>query len=109
MKGGVVNMWWILQIVGCVGVTVAQIFNRKFGFSIQSWVIYSGIAMWVTYFAFAKSYAIAPSFFGAWFVGQTALNILGLLVSFIVFKDVVTTPQWIGLVLSIVGGYLLIK
>lgn len=102
-------MWWILQIVGCAGVSLAQVVNRIYGVGAMSWVIYSVIAMTITYFAFSKSYAVAPTFFGAWFVGQVALNVLGLLVAFLVFKDSVSTTQWIGLVLSIVGGYLIIK
>jgi len=65
--------------------------------------------MSISYFAFQKSYAIAPSFCGAWFVGQTALNVLGLLVGFIIFKDSVTPQQWVGIALSVIGGYLLIK
>jgi multidrug transporter EmrE-like cation transporter len=42
-------------------------------------------------------------------VGQTALNILGVVVGLMWFKDVVTTTQWIGIALSVVGGYLIIK
>ena len=102
-------MWWLLQIVGCLGVCGVQVVNRKLGVCVTSWVIYSLVAMSVSYFAFSKSYAIAPSFFGAWFVGQVALNVLGLLVAFLIFKDTVSPTQWVGLVLSIVGGYLLVK
>lgn len=102
-------MWWILQIVGSLGVGGAQVVNRIYGVSVTSWIVYSLIAMSVTYFAFSKSYAIAPSFFGAWFVGQVSLNVIGLLIAFLVFKDSVLTTQWIGFVLSIVGGYLLVK
>jgi hypothetical protein len=101
-------MWWILQIVGCLGVTIAQIINRKLGIGIPSWIAYSLIAILVTYPTFCKSYAIAPSFSGAWFVGQTALTIVGLLAGFIVFHDAVSTLQWIGIGLSIVSGYLII-
>ena len=102
-------MWWILQIVGCLGVSGAQIANRVYGVSVTSWVIYILISATVSYFGFAKSYALAPSFFSAWFVGQTALGVIGLVIAFAVFKDTVSYTQWIGLVLSLVGGYLLIK
>ena len=102
-------MWWILQIIGCLGVVTAQIFNRKLGVNLNSWMIYSGLAMTVTYWSFAKSYAIAPSFFSAWFVGQVFLGVLGLIGSFLVFKDTVTLTQWIGVIVSLIGGYLLIK
>ena len=102
-------MWWILQIIGCLGVGGIQVVNRMYGIGVTSWVVYTLISMTVTYFAFSKSFSIAPSFFGAWFVGQTAMGIIGLLVAFLIFKDVVSTTQWVGLVLSVIGGYLLIK
>jgi len=102
-------MWWILQIVGSVLVCIAQIANRYLGVCVQTYVIYGGIALFGTYFAFSKSYAIAPSFFSAWFVGQTAMNVFGFLAAFIIFRDSVTALQWIGCILSIAGGYLLIR
>ena len=115
-------MWWTLQIVGCMLVCVAQIVNRKFGVGIQSWVVFTGIAMFGTYFAFAKSYAIAPTFAHAWFVGQTALNILGFIgaclfalyldknpTSLLEWIQTVSIKEWGGISLSILGGYLLIK
>lgn len=101
-------MWWILQIVGCLGVCGVQIVNRKLGVCVTSWVVYSVVAMSVTYLTFAKSYAIAPSFTGAWFVGQTALNVIGLVVGLLYFHDAMSTMQWVGVGVSIVGGYLLI-
>ena len=102
-------MWWILQIVACVGVTAAQVVNRTYGVGLVSWTTYTVIAASLTYWGFSKSYAIAPSFFGAWFVGQAALGVLGVVASFLFFKDQVSTAQWIGMLLTIVGGYLLIK
>jgi len=101
-------MWWILQIVGSIGVVVAQLLNRKLGVGIPSWSIYSLIAMFVTYPSFGKSFAIAPSFTSAWFMGQTALNIVGLVAGYVVFHDAISTMQWVGIVLSIVAGYLII-
>jgi hypothetical protein len=102
-------LWWILQIVGAFGVVVAQTCNRYYGVGLRSWIIYSLIAIFITYPSFGKSFAIAPTFFSAWFIGQTALNIVGLLTAFIIFKDVVSITQWMGLVLSLIGGYLIIK
>jgi drug/metabolite transporter (DMT)-like permease len=42
-------------------------------------------------------------------VGQTALNVFGLVAGVMFFKDVVSVQQWIGVTLSVLGGYLLIK
>lgn len=102
-------MWWILQIVACMGVAAAQVVNRKYGVCFTSWTVYTLIAASLTYYGFSKSYSIAPSFFGAWFVGQAALGVLGVLASFLFFKDQVSTAQWIGMILTLIGGYLLIK
>jgi drug/metabolite transporter (DMT)-like permease len=102
-------MWWILQVVGCVAVCGFQVVNRTYGVGTFSWLVYALGSASVTYFAFAKSYAIAPNFVLPWMVGQTALNVLGLTVGFLLFKDHLTPQQWIGIILSIVGGYLIIK
>lgn len=102
-------MWWILQIVGCVAVCGFQVVNRTYGVGSISWLVYALGSASVTYFSFCKSYALAPNFVLPWMVGQTALNILGILVGLAWFKDAVTTQQWIGIVLSVVGGYLIIK
>jgi hypothetical protein len=101
-------MWWILQIIGSVGVCVAQILNRKLGFGIPSWIPYSLIAIFVTYPTFGKSFAIAPTFTGAWFIGQTALNIMGLVAGILYFHDAVSLMQWVGILVSMFGGYLII-
>jgi F0F1-type ATP synthase membrane subunit c/vacuolar-type H+-ATPase subunit K len=104
-------MWWILQIIACAGVTTAIALTRHFGLGTLSWSIYTGIAATLSYWAFAKSYATAPTFFSGWFVGQTALNIFGLLVAFLIFKDYtqLTNYQWLGMVFATFGGYLLIR
>lgn len=107
MERGII-MWWILQIVGSLGVCGAQIVNRKLGVGVPSWVIYSLIAMFITYPTFGKSFAIAPTFTGAWFVGATTLNILGLITGLVVFHDAVSPTQWVGIGLSVVAGYLII-
>lgn len=102
-------MWWVLQVIGCLAVCGFQVSNRVFGVGVTSWVIYALGSATISYFSFAKSYALAPNFVLPWMVGQTALNILGVVVGLAVFKDAVTTQQWIGIALSIVGGYLIIK
>ncbi len=101
-------MWWILQIVGSFGVVVAQVINRKLGLGISSWVSYSILAIFITYPTFGRSFATAPSFVSAWIVGQTALNILGLLAGLLYFHDAVSTMQWVGIAVSVIGGYLII-
>jgi uncharacterized membrane protein len=101
-------MWWVLQIIACAGVTVAQVVNKYYGVCFTSWVVYVMIAT-LTYWGFVKSYMLAPNFFSAWFVGQAALGVLGVLAAVLFFKDQVNTYQWIGMIMVIVGGYFLVK
>jgi drug/metabolite transporter (DMT)-like permease len=98
-------MWWILQILGCLIVGVNQWSNMKYNG--MNWVGF--IATIVAYYFFARSYATAPNFVLPWMVGQTALSIIGISIGFMFFKDTISTQQWIGVILSIIGGYLLIK
>ncbi len=107
-EGGI-DMWWILQIIGCAVVTSVQMVNRQYGLGLTSWLVYSLTACTVTYLSFARSYEIAPSFTLAWMFGQTALNTFGLIGGLLIFKNALTVQQWIGVVMSIVGGYLMIK
>ena len=101
-------MWWILQIIGSIGICSAQVISRKLGFGVPSWAIYSMIAIFITCPSFGKSFAIAPTFTGAWFVGTTTLNVLGIVAGLMVFHDVVSPMQWVGIGLSVVAGYLII-
>jgi hypothetical protein len=105
------NMWWILQIIACAGVTFAIASVRHFGVGTLSWTIYTGIAATLSYWGMSKSYELAPTFFSGWFVGQTALNLFGVLVAFLIFKDYsqLTNYQWVGMILAVTGGYLLVR
>lgn len=102
-------MWWILQLVGCLAVCGFQIVNRIYGIGSLSWGVYAIGSASITYFSFAWSFSHAPNFVLPWMVGQTALNVFGLVAGVMFFKDVVSVQQWIGVTLSVLGGYLLIK
>jgi len=98
-------MWWILQIVGCILVGLNQWSNKTYGG--MNWVGF--VTTIVAYYFFARSYATAPNFVLPWMVGQTALNIVGIVIGVLFFKDTLSTMQWVGVILSITGGYLLVK
>jgi len=102
-------MWWVLQLIGCSVVCLVQMFNRSRGVCLESWALYSATAISVTYLSFARSFHIAPNFTIAWMFGQTALNVLGMVAGMLFFKDTLSTMQWVGVILSITGGYLLIR
>ena len=104
-------MWWILQIVGALGVTIALIFARWYGIN------YSGILVpWsvkilmetVVAYSFVKSYALAPSFFQPWFLGAGLIAVFGFLGSLIFFGEVVGIVKICGAALCLIGAALLI-
>ena len=99
-------MWILFQVLACAAVVGAQAFNRAYGLCISSWVVYTTLSAVVCWGAFAYSYAKAPSFFAAFFLGSAALNILGLIASLVIFKDVIHLPHVIGALFVIVGGVL---
>ena len=104
-------MWWILQIVGALGVTIALIFARWYGIN------YSGILVpWsvkvlmetIVAYSFVKSYAIAPTFFQPWFLSTGLITLFGFLGSFMFFGEVVGVIKICGAALCLIGAALLI-
>lgn len=104
-------MWWILQIVAIICVTIALMFARWYGLNytglLVPWTVKVGIEFIAAY-AFIRSYAIAPSFFQPWFLGAASLALLGFLGSLIFFGEVVSNIKILGAVLALVGTALLI-
>lgn len=101
-------MWWILQIIGALGVTIALAPGRVWGFT---WFTYLWYMIWAGTTAswmLTKSYQIAPSFIQAWFLCAGALAVFGFLVGVFLFHDSVNLYQLGGVILILVGSYLLI-
>lgn len=104
-------MWWILQILGVVGVAFMQAFNRwasqvKIPFRLI-WMVDVIIEIIVAP-AFIKSYAIAPSLFQPWFLGTAIIAICGFVVGMVLFGEVITITKLIGAALVLAGAVLLI-
>jgi hypothetical protein len=100
-------MWWVLQIIACFLIAIANTIFRQYGFAL--WTVSLAIFLAIPIeICFAKSYSIAPTFFQAWFVGNAALVVAGFLISFLIFDGIVTPIYLIGVILTMIGGYLLI-
>jgi len=101
--------WWLLQVLGVLGITIALAPGRSWGISIQSWIWYmvwvGATASWML----LKSFSIAPSFIQAWFIGAGSLTVLGFLVGVVYYHDVVKLSHVIGIGFTLIGTYLLIK
>ena len=102
------QLWWILQITGSMGVLVALAYGRSHGFTWNSYGVYMCMAATTIGWMFLKSYEIAPSFFGAWFVGTAALALLGFLASRYYFNEVLILPNYLGAITVLIGSALLI-
>ncbi len=102
------QLWWILQITGSMGVLVALTYGRVNGFCWGSYFVYMFMAATTAGWMFLKSYEIAPSFFQAWFIGITALSLLGFLTSKYYFNDAIILPNYVGALATMLGSALLI-
>ena len=99
-------MWWFLQILACLLIAVYNSIYKHYGISLSIW-LYTLVLVLPTQFMFAKSFAMAPSFFGVWFLGNVALITFGFLSSVFIFGEVVLLKHYIGLALAMIAGYLL--
>lgn len=106
-------MWWILQIGAILIISALHMFNRWCGIHPQSmpfvsqWFINIG-GQGMAAPMFMKSYALAPTFFQPWFLGTSAIAILGFVGSLIFFGEAVSILKILGAVLGLLGAVLLI-
>ena len=104
-------MWWILQIIGAVGITIALMFARWYGINYGGifipWIVKVLMEIIVAY-SFIKSYAIAPTFFQPWFLSSATLALFGLLGSVIFFGETIGIIKFFGAALCLIGAALLI-
>jgi len=99
-------MWIIYQILGCLLVFIAQSSNRKFGFSVNGVSIYFFINLFLCYF-FPKSYELAPNFYSPYFLGVVLLSVFGVIGSYFIFNDNISTVNVIGILVAFVGCILI--
>ena len=101
-------MWWILQLAGCAAITATLTYSRVCGLNVTTYVVYVLTQVVFIGWAFPVSYAKAPSFMQAWFLGTATLALGGFAVSFFYLKEVVNIHNYIGVILTIIGSILLI-
>ncbi len=104
-------MWWILQLIGIVGVVCIHTFNRWAGLHtinlMIKWGVNAGAQICIAPF-FILSYQLAPSFFQPWFLGTVLIFFLGFLVSLFFFGEVLTITKIAGAAFAIISAVLLI-
>jgi len=102
------QLWWILQLVGCAGVYIAFVPSRTLGLCWKSYLFYLILAITTFSWMFLKSFETAPSFFQAWFVGTASLALCGFLGSLFYFGETISTVNYAGATISLIGAVLLI-
>lgn len=102
------QLWWILQVTGSTGVLAALMYSRIHGLCWKSYIFYLILAATSISWMFLKSYEIAPSFFQAWFIGTSALALLGFGANYFYFNEIVSVTNYVGAVVALTGSLLLI-
>jgi hypothetical protein len=102
------QMWWILQILGSIGVYFALVPGKKYGLCWKSYLTYVFFATTVCGWMFLKSYETAPSFFQPWFLGTALLALIGFLASIFYFEETISIVNYVGAAFGIMGSIMLI-
>jgi len=101
-------MWWQLQLLACLSVTVKGAIYRTQGFTLTA-VVAAIVLICILEPSFLKSFKTAPSFFQAWFVGQASLAVFGCIASYLVGDIGLTFKHYMGMFFALLSGYLLIS
>jgi hypothetical protein len=102
-------MWIFWNVVAMLFIAAAQLCNRHYGLSWESYGIYTFICVFITGWTLPLGYQLAPSLLHAWFLGIGVLAILGFLGSHFVFHDNISTHHYIGALITLIGSAILIK
>ena len=100
-------MWWVHLIIAVLLVTTTNCVYRHFGFSLFVMTCCMPLILGPQYF-FGQAYSKSPTFFQAWVFQLAILSMTSLAASTLLFKDTITTVNWIGLALALVGGVLVV-
>ncbi len=101
-------MWWILQILGCLAILTTLTYSRVAGLCLSTYLVYAVVQVVFIAWCFPISYAKAPTFMQAWFLGTTTLAVGGFVISFFYLKEIVNIHNYVGVVVTIIGSILLI-
>lgn len=104
-------MWWIFQIIGALGITIALMFARWYGINYNGTLLPWSVKMLmetIVAYSFIRSYAIAPSFFQPWFLSSALITLFGFLGSLIFFGEAIGMVKMLGAALCLIGAALLI-
>lgn len=85
-----------------------QILFRQTGLNITNYILYCLICCGFTGWAIPICYLKAPSFIQPYFFSIGVLTILGFIGSFMIFKEMISLYNYVGIVLTIIGSVLII-
>ncbi len=102
--------WFLFGIVGAIVTVARNAMFKGYGleWNINSTVMWIGlVASILMMYIWGAWFATAPSFFWAWFLGNALLVIVGFVVTFAVFGEVVSWINILGVGMIFIGSYLL--
>jgi|APSaa5957512622_1039677.scaffolds.fasta_scaffold205255_1 multidrug transporter EmrE-like cation transporter len=100
--------WVLLLVIGWLGLGVSSIFMRKYGLTMQTYMVYMAVNVFITGWAFPLAVKKAPSFIAVNFVGEGIGLILALVIGLVVFKEGITLYSACAVGLIIAGSIMLI-
>ncbi len=103
------NLWWLLHIFGLTTILANNVLGRKFGLCWGTYLFTVAMAMFINSWAFILAYSLAPSFHQMWFVSMGILALYGFAGSIVFFGETITLIKLIGVGLTLLGAFLLIK
>ena len=101
-------MWWILQIISCILLTIVIMYSRKYGLCLKSYIVYTSFMVfgngWMVPYIFNK----APSFYLVWYLDMALLGVFGFLGSIFYFNEVISLINYAGIGMILIGVSLLV-
>lgn len=100
-------MWALFQILACLIVVAINAMYRQYGLTWNTWAIAVVFILPMEFFC-GRSFEQAPSFFSVWFLGSAVLTVFGFAISLLFFDGVLIAKCYVGMVLTVIGAYLLV-
>lgn len=103
-------MWILWNILAGVMIAGVVTIVKKYGNTpINSYLIYMFGAAATFAWALPYAYRISPNFIFPYFLQTASVSIMGIFFSKIVFHEVISIQNWIGIIIITLGNILLVK
>lgn len=102
-------MWVFWMSLSMLLISVTQYSIRYYGMCWKSYLIYTVVAVFLTGWMLPLSYKSANSLLQPWFLSIGVLSLCGVIGSYYIFKDPVSTHHYVGAAIILIGCAILVK